>query len=45
MKRIYMEPEAKVTRFEYEEIMTEIGGSNTPNTDGEFPGGDEFPED
>lgn len=34
MKKVFMEPELKVTKFEYEDIMTGVGGNaSVPDTE------------
>lgn len=37
MKKAFMEPELKVTKFEYEDIMVEIGSSANVGNEDEFP--------
>lgn len=41
MKKVFMEPELKVTKFEYEDIM-DVGMTSNPDVEGSES---EFPED
>lgn len=36
MKKLFMEPEVKVTKFEYEDIMVEVSGVVPPDESEEF---------